>query len=154
MDNEKLRVTVFDLCAEDCERTARALREFFAGRVLPAEVAEFSDIAAFVLDHHARYHGGMPYDIAFVGVDSMMGAEAARAVRGIDKAMPLFFVSKMSDFALEAFRLTALDFLTKPVSQEAAAGAVARITAPCYSGHRIPGLLRKPRSRRNVEESI
>jgi hypothetical protein len=93
MDTEKLRVTVFDLCAEDCERTARTLREYFTGEGLPAEVTEFSDIQIFALDHYARIREGTPYDITFVGVDSMMGAEAARAVRGHDKTIPLFFVS-------------------------------------------------------------
>jgi DNA-binding LytR/AlgR family response regulator len=141
MQAEMLRATVFDLHAEDCERVAQTLREYFTARSLPAEIEEFTGIQPFVLAHKARYDAGTPHDMAFVGVDSMIGAEAARHIREIDAELPMFFVSSVSDFALEAHRLFALNYLTKPVSPLAVEESVSRITMSCYAGHRIPDLL-------------
>jgi DNA-binding LytR/AlgR family response regulator len=139
-----LHVMAFDLRPEDCERTAKTLRKYFNAHGPPAEVTEYTSIQPFVLDYMDRYGAGAFCDMAFVGTDSMMGVEAARAVRGIDGELPLFFVSEVSDFALEAHRLLALNYLTKPLLARDVEDSVARITMSCYVGrHRIPKLLCK-----------
>lgn len=138
-----LQVTVFDFLAQDCAHTAKMLREYFKYRRLKAQVIEFTQIQPFVNDFKDKCNEGIPYDIAFIGVDNMMGVEAARQIRGRDDLLPMFLVSMVSDFGLEGFRLRALDYLTKPVSNVAVEEAVTRITMKCYGGFRVPDQLLK-----------
>lgn len=127
MESKTLRIMVFDHCTEDCTYTAEILREYFAGRGIPADVREFHEKAPLVRDYQSRCEAGQPYHMAFVGADSIKGTEIARSVRTMDEAVPLFLVSAVSELAVEGFRLRALDYLTKPVSKEAVEEAVARI---------------------------
>jgi FixJ family two-component response regulator len=141
VDERVLRVAVFDRNATECVRTAQALRGFFTDRGLQPEVSEFTTSDDFVCDCKNKYAAAEFYDFAFLVVDSMKGAETARQVRKIDETLPLFFIGQVSDFALDAFRLLALDFLTKPVSQRSVAEAFWRITNRRRAAHRIPDSL-------------
>ena len=73
---------------------------------------------------------GEHYDMVFISADSMPGTDLAHTVRAIDKRCPLFLVSKSVEFAVEGFRMQALDYLTKPVSPERVGEAIARIGEP------------------------
>jgi FixJ family two-component response regulator len=143
MDDKVLLIAVYDRSAADCFRTAQTLRGFFAGRGLRAEVREFTSSEAFVFDCKDKYDAGVLYDFAFVGADRMEGAETARHARKIDETLPLFFVGEVSDFALEAFRLLALDFLTKPISWRSVDEAFSRITERRRAARRMPRLANK-----------
>lgn len=135
MDSDVLRILVFDHAAKDCAYTAKAVGEYFAGRAIPAEVREFSESDPCVYDFEGRRKAGAPYHMAFMGADTMRGAEVARHIRVMDEELPLFLVSEASDMALEGFRLRALDYLTKPVSADAVAEAVKRIPMKYFEGY-------------------
>lgn len=128
MKKETLRITVYDLSTADCAYTAEILRDYFKSQGIAADTKGFTDRAAFLYDFQDRQNEGTPYDMAFVGADTMKAVEDARNIREMDVGIPLFLVSEVSDFALEGFRLRVLDYLTKPVSVEAVAEAVGRVT--------------------------
>lgn len=117
------RIAVFDFNAADCTHTAEAVRTYFADR---AEVVEYTVMQDFAYAFKDRRNSGAPYDMVFIGVDSMMGVETARNIREMDDACPMFLVSAVSDFGIEGFRLHALDYLTKPVSSERVGQAARR----------------------------
>ncbi len=124
---EKKRVTVFDYKAEDCAATAAAVREYVRREDTPAEVAEFTALQPFIYNFKDNRDAGTPYDMAFIGVDTMMGAEVARHVRDLDIWCPIFMSSEVSDFAMEGYRLHALDYFSKPASVTKVKNAVRRI---------------------------
>jgi DNA-binding LytR/AlgR family response regulator len=141
MNEKVLLIAVYDSEAADCARTARTLRRFFNDRGVSAEVKNFTNDTEFVYDCKNKSDAGVLYDLAFIGVDNMLGAETARHVRQFDKTMPQFFVSQVSEYALEAFRVTALDFLTKPVSPRSLEEAFSRLEQKRRADYRIPDLL-------------
>ena len=131
---EKKAITVFDLDEEDCARTADAIREYYGQWGGPVDIARFTDMSSFANDFKQKMDAGAMYDMVFVGVDGMMGLEAARNIRELSEHRPLFFVSKVFDYGLEAFRLCALDYLIKPVQPESVGRAVPRIGMKCMPG--------------------
>lgn len=139
METEAIQITVFDLVEEDCVHTAEELRTYCMCQGLPAKVEQFTKIQPFVLDFKSRCDVGRCYDMAFVGVDDIMGVEAARHVRGMDDLFPLFFISRQgNDYAMEAYRLMTLHYLIKPVLAQALEDCISRITSNQYSGRRPP----------------
>jgi len=124
---EKKRIAVFDFRAKDCVHTAEAIRQYYRQRGITAEVVEFMATQPFAFDFKANGDAGTPYDMTFIGVDSIMGMETARNIRELDTQRPMFLVSEVSDYGLEGFRLRVLDYLTKPVSPQRIGQAVERI---------------------------
>jgi two-component SAPR family response regulator len=131
-DHKNLHVAVFDLNAGDCTETAQTVKKIFTDLNLPVKITEYTDVQPFVLDYEEKFDEGELYDMAFVSVENMLGVEAVRAVRGMDRKLPLCFVGGIGDFGAESFRLSALHYIGKPVYPADAREAVARITDPCY----------------------
>jgi len=119
------KISVYDPSAEDCCVAAEALRELFDRSGVRAVVMEFSNYEKFSCDFRDNY-----YDMAFVGIGSVLDLEAARAVRGIDEKCPLCLMSHEKDYSLEGYRLNALDFIVKPVTVPRLREAVCR--APLF----------------------
>ena len=126
---EKRRICVFDLDAADCKQTAEAIGQYFEKRRTRAEIFKFTDKTAFTYDFKDNREAGTPYDMVFVGVDSMIGVEAAMDIRSQDARHPIFLVSRGNEYAAEGFRLCALDYLIKPVWPARAGRAIRRIGA-------------------------
>ena len=126
-----LRIAVFDFIGTECDYTAEAIRQFYRGLGL-----EIPEVVTWTENHQFRRHlmemarRGEHYDMVFISADSMPGTDLAHTVRAIDKRCPLFLVSKSVEFAVEGFRMQALDYLTKPVSPERVGQAIARIMSP------------------------
>ena len=137
---KKIRIAVFDFNTEDCAETAAAVRSHFSKSGEPAEVMEFTGYQPFVHDFKCSRDAGTPYDMTFIGVDSMMGVEVARHIRDLDEWCPIFLVSAVSDFGLEGYRLRALHYLTKPASAKMVKSAVERIGAKSLAGFQDPKL--------------
>lgn len=128
METELVQITVFDFTVEDCAQTAGKQRAYCMDRSPPAKLEQFTKIQLFVLDFKSGCDVGRCYDMAFVGVDDIMGVVAARHIRSMDGLLPLFFVSRQgNDYAMEAYRLLPLHYLIKPVSTDAVEEVVRRI---------------------------
>ncbi|MBC7986927.1 MAG: response regulator transcription factor [Sphingomonadaceae bacterium] len=65
-------------------------------------------------------------DIAMPGMDGM---EVARALEDVALAPAVIFVTAFDQFAVEAFNVSAVDYLLKPVAEERLEKAVARVAA-------------------------
>lgn len=58
------------------------------------------------------------YDVIFLDIEMkrMSGMEAAYAIRRQDQETAIVFITRMAQYAIEGYRVDALDFLLKPVS--------------------------------------
>ena len=117
-----IRVAVYDSVADDCEITADAVRTCFENRHDEVELSQYTDGEAFVL---MLMRSGC--DMLFIGIESMLDVETARSAARIGKKCPLFLVSRVADYGIEGFRLSALDYLIKPVTKERVGEALNRI---------------------------
>lgn len=142
MEQDILQITVFDFSPEDCAQTTQIVRGYCQEQNFPVSISQFTKMQPFVLDFKQRCDAGHCYDMAFAGVDDIMGVEAARHIRGMDDLFPLFFVSRPeNDYGMEAFRLLALHYMIKPVSAQEVEKGISRIMDRTYSGRR-PAMLR------------
>ncbi|QKS72658.1 response regulator transcription factor [Paenalkalicoccus suaedae] len=69
-------------------------------------------------------------DVVFLDVEMprMNGLDAARSLRELKKVPHIVFTTAYPDFAVEAFRHNALDYILKPYEEDAIAETVRRIT--------------------------
>jgi len=124
------RIAVFDFIETECDYTAEVIRLYFRG--IGSEIPE---VTTWTENMQFRQHlmdmakRNESYDMVFISADNMPGTDLAHTVRDIDKRCPLFLVSKSVEFAVEGFRMQALDYLTKPVSPERIGEAIARIAS-------------------------
>lgn len=65
-------------------------------------------------------------DAALVALPGALGMEAAMGVRGMDKRLPLVWMSDDEVFAMESYRLQAQMFLLRPATEEQIADALER----------------------------
>lgn len=133
---EQKRIAVFDFDEADCACLAEAVGHWYteAG----ALVVRHTAMQPFVQDFMRRRGVDEPYDMVFIGVDDMQGVEVARSIREMDNWCPMFIVSHVEDYALEGFRLHALDYLKKPVPPQRVGRAVGRIGEQCQAGSQWP----------------
>lgn len=111
-------IAVFDFDAGARASTAKALRECMASGVL--ECADPQALAEAVKEGCRA---------AFIGVDSMLGVEAARLAREMDASLPLVLLSRAGEYAMEGFRLRAADYIVKPATAGRLAAALRRADA-------------------------
>ena len=124
---KKLHIAVCDFKEADCDYTAEAIRMYYMQQGLDIPViAKWSADEPFRLNLKSMADRGEGYDMVFIGADSMPGTDLAHTVRGYGKDCPLFLVSNAMEFAVEGFRIQALDYLTKPVSPKRIGEAIAR----------------------------
>jgi len=134
------RIAVFDFNAADCTETAEIVRRHYRLRDEPAELAEFTDYSLFAYDFQKNRDTGSPYDMVFIGVETMMGVEVARHIRELDEWCPMFLVSEVNDFAMEGYRLHALHYFSKPATAAKVKNAIERIGAKSLIGLQRPAL--------------
>lgn len=101
---------------EDDIRAAQTLREFAARYAqqagLPVEFVLFPDGAEFL----AQYD--MSFDLVLMDIQMphLNGMRAAEQLRAIDAKVLIVFVTNMAKYAIEGYKVDALDFILKPVS--------------------------------------
>ncbi|MCA0972589.1 LytTR family DNA-binding domain-containing protein [Halobacillus litoralis] len=68
-------------------------------------------------------------DVLFLDVEmpKMDGMEVAKSVQGLKKVPSIVFATAYPDFAVEAFRHEAVDYLLKPFEEEQLADAITRL---------------------------
>ena len=105
-----VRIAVCD----DSRRDACALRDLLEGQ----EVKLYDNAESLLADVR---QGGMRYDLYLLDIfmeNSLNGLELAAALRAVDEAAVLCFVSTSDDFYREAYDLYAVQYLIKPVGRE------------------------------------
>lgn len=100
---------------EDEEREQIALKgyleRFSAENSIFFEIDSFSD-PIFLLDAYQPV-----YDIIYMDIQMphMNGMEAARRLRALDQKVILIFVTNLTQYAIEGYEVSALDYVLKPL---------------------------------------
>ena len=124
----KLQIVVCDFKEMDCDYTAEAIRMYYMQQGLDIpEITKWTEDEPFRMNLKSMADRGEHYDMVFIGADSMNGTELAHSVRDYGKDCPLFLISNGVEYAVEGFRIQALDYLTKPVSPKRIGEAISRI---------------------------
>jgi len=86
-------------------------------------------------------------DIAFLDIEmhQTSGLELAKKMRRLNEDIEIVFVTAFDQYALDAFQVNALGYLTKPISQEDVRQAVARIVRCKGTSFVTPSLVTGPR---------
>ena len=76
----------------------------------------------------ARYDAGERFDLLLLDIQmpGEDGMSAAARVRGADAEVLIVFITSMAQYAVQGYKVDALDFLIKPVSQEALCTCLTR----------------------------
>lgn len=119
-----LNVAIVDDEAQESRRLRSYLDDVACQSGVEFCVDEFSSADAFIM----QYQDG--YDLVFMDIEfpgGMDGMQAARALRRMDSAVVLVFVTKMVQMAVEGYEVDALDFMVKPVDRSAFMLKMARV---------------------------
>ena len=84
-------------------------------------IEEFSEVKAFMSSEDAlEWIRSNPVDFAFLDImmNIMDGIELAKNIRALEPEVKIIFCSSSDEFAMEAFRVHADGYLTKPISQK------------------------------------
>ncbi len=120
-----IRVAIVE---DDAAEQAR-IREYLAWlsqrENIPLEAEHFASGLAFVMS------GMKGFDIVLMDIDmpGMNGMETARALRKVDAAVILIFVTNMAQFAISGYEVDATDFILKPVNKYSFAIKIKRAVA-------------------------
>ena len=109
--DDPLNIAVCDNLSEDAEN----LRLMIEKSGIPAKIQIFRNGEAFL----SSFVPGK-YDLLFLDayLESMTGIEVGKTVRNLDKNIIIIFFTVSEEYALEAYRLDALNYLVKPVPEE------------------------------------
>lgn len=101
------------------ERDAQSdiLCEYFSGSDIEYKAYEY-DSGKKLLDDYID--GLARFDLLLMDIfmDDMNGFDAAKAIRQIDRRVPIAFLTNSKDFAIESYEVEAVGYLVKPVNTE------------------------------------
>ena len=71
------------------------------------------------LEFIGSLNGPVPYDLIFMDIEmpGMDGMETAKALRQVDSAVLLIFITNMAQYAISGYEVEALDFILKPINK-------------------------------------
>ena len=107
-----IRVAVVEDNPLDCETLKQNLSRYEQEKGVCIEKAVFSDGEDLVTDYAANY------DLILLDIEMafMNGMETARRVRALDPEVPIIFVTNAPQYAIEGYKVRAMDYILKPVS--------------------------------------
>ena len=110
--SELIRIAVVEDSEADRARLVKNLRRYEAEHALRFETVEFPDGEDLVTNYSADY------DLILLDIEMhfMDGMRAARAVRQLDPEVPVIFVTNAPQYAIDGYKVRALDYILKPVS--------------------------------------
>lgn len=117
------------ICDDDpqlLEQLAAAIDEYASSRRFPLEYLLFDDAEAMLQSAAVR-----PFTHYFLDVmmPRMDGITAAQEIRSFDEHARLIFLSSFREYAYQAFRVRACDYLLKPVQPEELVAVLDRLEA-------------------------
>lgn len=98
------------------------LRRFGKENGVTFKITEFTDGAEIAEDY------GRNFDIILMDIEMhfMNGMKAAQEIRAVDSDVTIIFITNMPQYAIEGYKVAALDYILKPVSYFAFAESVRR----------------------------
>ena len=117
------------ICDDDpqiLQQLAAVIGEYASSRRLPLEYLLFDDAEAMLQSAAVR-----PFTHYFLDVmmPRMDGITAAQEIRSFDEHARLIFLSSFREYAYQAFRVRACDYLLKPVQPEELVAVLDRLEA-------------------------
>lgn len=112
---------------EDEEDSVRLLcshiKKYCEEKKIAYDVSCFSDGLEFL----ARYSPA--YDVVFMDIEmpNINGMETAKRLRASDAYVPLVFITNLKQYALQGYKVEALDYLVKPVGYAAFSTMFSRV---------------------------
>lgn len=105
-------VAIVENDRNDLETLVQALRQYEEQYGIQMNIASFENAEIFLTNYKPIY------DVVFMDIELEVknGMEAAHILREYDENVVLIFVTKMSQFALEGYKVNALDYFVKPIS--------------------------------------
>lgn len=94
------------------DQTLSLLERYFTSKNLPYRVSVFENGFDFLENHPESF------DAVFLDIDmpGKNGVEVAEELRAMRLDLTIVFVTNLAQFALEGYKVSAMDFLLKPVS--------------------------------------
>lgn len=88
----------------------------------------YQDAEKFLFDYHSQY------DLVFMDIEmpGMDGMQAAYKLREIDQVVALVFVTNLSRYAINGYEVGALDYILKPLVNEAFVLKMRKVVAYCH----------------------
>ena len=117
------------ICDDDpqlLEQLAAAIDEYASSRRLPLEYLLFDDAEAMLQSAAVRPVTHYCLDVMMPRMD---GITAAQEIRSFDEHARLIFLSSFREYAYQAFRVRACDYLLKPVQPEELVAVLDRLEA-------------------------
>ena len=117
-----LRIAIVEDETNQREQLAIGVRGVLAG--LEAELVCLDEAAQLL----ARYAAGERFDLLLLDIQmpGMDGMSAAARVREFDADVLIVFITSMAQYAVQGYKVDALDFLVKPVTREVLDACLAR----------------------------
>lgn len=120
-----MRVAVVEDDVQEQQRLCAHLQRYAQARGLVLEPLVFADGEEIV-----RYGtAGLDLILMDIQMEKLDGMAAAQQLRQTDRAIPLIFVTSMVNYAVQGYRVEALDFLVKPVEYSLLESALDRAQA-------------------------
>ena len=109
---ESVRIAIVEDNPSDRRLLRENLRRYESERRLRVELAEFSDGEDLVTDYAANY------DLILMDIEmrSMDGMRTARRVRELDPDVAIVFVTNAPQYAIEGYKVRAVDYVLKPIA--------------------------------------
>lgn len=106
-----------------CERTiiAKHLHTYFS----KPNVSEYASGEGLACAHQKEQFDLILLDMLMPGLN---GIQTAEKIRTFDERTPIVFITTTEDFAVQSYRVLALDYLLKPITKEAMAQCLSRFT--------------------------
>jgi len=117
-----IQIAIVEDQAQERARLKSFLREMETQEKLQFVITEFATGEAFLL------HQETAFDIVLMDIEmpGMDGLETARAMREMDPAVILIFITNLAQYAVNGYEVDALDFIIKPVNQHSFAMKLQR----------------------------
>ncbi len=115
-----MKVVIIEDEAAAVQRMRKMLAELDPGIEVVADLPSVERAAAWFRDEEAP-------DLAFFDV-RLADGDSFEVFKAVDVKCPVIFVTAYDEYALKAFRVSALDYLLKPINRNELAAAMERLT--------------------------
>lgn len=107
-----IRIAIVEDDAHDMAWLKECLRKYEEEKKLKFSILEFTDGEDIAVDYTADY------DLILMDIEMrfMSGMNAAEAIRAADQDVVLIFITNMPQYAIQGYKVNALDYILKPVS--------------------------------------
>lgn len=135
-----MELAIVDDLKSDCRLLARMISEFLESQKITCPIQIFTSGEKFLENFTPSRYMAVFLDIY---MDGISGMEAARQIRQSTSRTAIIFVTSEEGFALEGYRVQAMDYLVKPICADQVYSVMERLT----SRSRLPRYLQVTENR-------